>query len=164
MATVILQSSAGERTLTEPELLALMWAWDIAAHQPYGTGGGAVSRLAVAGGAFSQKHCGQLLAFCRIARERLAPMPLAVHKPKYGSNVCLGSAAGYQLVLDSKLAYVNHNAKDAAVFIGKTRQPAGTTPQTLGDCPAFASAVEAVEAHAKSGQVTAVHSDPKVYF
>jgi hypothetical protein len=164
MPTVTLKSAAGERTLSEPELLALMWAWNIASHQAYGSGGGAISRLAVEGGAFSQKHCGQLLAFCRIAREHLFAMPLAVHKPKYGSNVCLGSAAGYQLVLDSKLAYVNHNTKDPAVFIGKTRQPAGAAPQTLGDCPAFASAVEAVEAHAKSGLLTAVHSDPKVYF
>ena len=99
----------GERILGDEELASLLWAWNLAAHEPFGTGGNALGRLCAAGGTHERAACGELLTFCALARKHLAPRTLEVWQPKYHTNVCLGSTAGYDLVLKHRLAYLNRN-------------------------------------------------------
>ncbi len=163
MPTVGLRSSAGEFVLNDEECTVLLWLWNLAAHLPQGSGGDAVSRLVVAGGEFNRDECSELLAFCRVVREQLLAKRLEVRKPKYTPNACLGSEAGYRLVLQYKCAYANLNTADHGVFLAKRRQPDGVEAQTLGHLPPVRRALEALEAAAQAGHVAAEHSAPAEY-
>ncbi len=158
MPTVTLSSTAGERVLTEEEVESLLWGWKLAA------GGPALGRMLVAGGEFDSAACDELLEFCRVAWGPLALKPLEIFKPKYATNVCLGSEAGYQMILRHKCAYVNKNTVDYAVFIDKRRQPEGVAPNTFIDVPPFRAGIAALESAAKTGRFVALHSAPAEFF
>ena len=158
MPTVTLSSTAGERALTDEEIEALMWGWKVA------SGGPALGRLLVAGGQFDAAACEELLEFCRTAWGPLALKPLEILKPRYATNVCLGSEAGYQMILRHKCAYVNKNTVDCGVFVAKRRQPEGVPPNTFIDVPPFRAAIAALESAAMTGQFIALHSAPAEYF
>jgi hypothetical protein len=153
-AATTLRTPTGEEGLSADERAALLWVTTFADRQR-GLRTRHLTRLVTAGGVFDATACAEVVSDCARLTAALSE-PLVAATPKYRKTLCLGSEAGFELVLRHRLRYRNDNVDPPRTQRG--RRAVEGEAQTLGEVPEVARGLELVRAAASTSPLEVVHA------